>query len=92
MGIEAPPDDADYFCEQCRPDLHPNLLKYVSQPPTLEPPIEQLALPGGYPRSLAIDTLLPTPTTVRVKPTVSPVPLVPALQWPTSSPPNAGTR
>jgi hypothetical protein len=25
MGIEAPPDDADYFCEQCRPDLHPNL-------------------------------------------------------------------
>lgn len=33
MGIEAPPDDADYFCEQCRPDLHPNLLKRLSKKP-----------------------------------------------------------
>lgn len=83
MGIEAPPDDADYFCEQCRPDLHPNLLKYVSLPPIPEPPIERLALPEGCPRSLAIATLPPTPTIVRVKPTVSHAPLVPILQWPT---------
>ena len=82
MGIEAPPDDADYFCEQCRPDLHPNLLKYVSQPPIPESPIEQLALPEGCPRSLAIATLPPTPTIVQVKRTVSRVPLVLTPQWP----------
>jgi hypothetical protein len=83
MGIEAPPDDADYFCEQCRPDLHPNLLKYVSQPRIPEPPIEQLALLEGCPGSLAIATLPPTPTIARVKPTVSRVPPVPTPQWPT---------
>lgn len=83
MGIEAPPDDADYFCEQCRPDLHPNLLKYVSQPAVPEPPVEQLALPEGCPGSLAIATLPPTPTTVRAKLTASHVPPVLIPPWPT---------
>ena len=83
MGIEAPPDDADYFCEKCRPDFHPNVLKYVSQPLILELPIERLALPEGCTGSLAIATLPPTPTTVRAKLTASLVPLVPTPQWPT---------
>ena len=76
MGIEAPPDDADYFCERCRPDLHQNLLKYAPQPHILEPPIEQLVLPEGYPTSLTIAIFPPTSSVIRDKSTVTRVP-----QW-----------
>ena len=50
MGIDEPPDEEDYFCEQCRPDLHLHLLKCVSQTPTNPRAAdERLALPIELP-------------------------------------------